>query len=374
MKYWGEDMEFNILVLDGDGIGPEVVAQGVRVLSTAGKRLGHRFNYTYHAIGGAGIDTYGNPLRNETIAEAKKSNAILVGAVGGPKWDDPKATVRPEQAILGLRKALDLFANLRPVKVFPSLKSASAVKPGNIAKADMVVVRESTGGLYFGEPKKITETPSGRTAVDSMVYSEEEIRRILKVGFEIAKGRRKKLTSVDKANVLATSRLWRDIATEMGSRDYPDIALDHILVDTASILLIKNPRQFDVIVTENTFGDILTDEAGVLTASLGMLPSATLSGSNTDKHNSSLGLYEPIHGSAPDIAGTGKANPIGTILSAALLCDYSLGLPKAAKIINRAVETVIREGHRTSDIARPGQTSISTEEMGDLIAQKIDSL
>jgi 3-isopropylmalate dehydrogenase len=366
-------MEFNILVLDGDGIGPEVVAQGVRVLSTTGKRLGHRFNYTYHAIGGAAIDTYGNPLRNETIAEAKNSDAILVGAVGGPKWDDPKATVRPEQAILGLRKALDLFANLRPVKVFPSLKSASPVRSSNIARVDMVVVRESTGGLYFGKPKEITQTPSGRTAVDSMVYSEEEIHRILKVGFEIARSRRKKLTSVDKANVLATSRLWRDIATEMG-RDYPDIMLDHILVDTASILLIKNPRQFDVIVTENTFGDILTDEASVLTASLGMLPSATLAGSTTDKQSASLGLYEPIHGSAPDIAGTGKANPIGTILSAALLCDYSLGLPKAANMINRAVEAVIRQGHRTSDISKSGQSSISTEEMGHLISRKIETL
>ena len=369
-------MEFNILVLQGDGIGPEVTAQGIRILSTIGKKLGHRFNYVYHPIGGAGIDTYGIPLRQETISQAKRSDAILVGAVGGPKWDDPKATIRPETAILGLRKALDLFANLRPVKVFPSLKGASAVKSSNISKVDMIVVRESTGGLYFGKPKQITQTASGRKAVDSMVYSEYEIRRILKVGFEIAGSRRKKLTSVDKANVLATSRLWRDIATDMGT-EYPDVTLNHILVDTASILLIKSPRQFDVIVTENTFGDILTDEVSVLTASIGMLPSATLSGSNItkqDKGNKTLGLYEPIHGSAPDIAGTGKANPIGTILSVALLCQHSLGLPKGAALINKAVEAVIRDGHRTADIATTNQLAISTEEMGHLIAQKIESL
>ena len=366
-------MEFKITVLPGDGIGPEVVAEGLKVLRTVGSKLGHGFNLTRDLVGGAAIDKYGVALRPETVDTALGSDAVLFGAVGGPKWEGPEAKVRAEDGLLALRKALSLFANIRPVKVVPDLAHASVLKPEILEGVDFVVIRELTGGLYYGRPKGRRQTKRGWTGVDTMRYSEAEIDRVLRVGFELARGRRKKLTSVDKSNVLETSRLWRQVATELGDQ-YPDVELEHILVDTCAMQLMRNPAGFDVLVAENTFGDILTDEAAVLAASMGLLPSASLAAVPMEGKRA-FGLYEPIHGTAPDIAGKSIANPIAAILSVSLMLRYSLGLTEEAAIVERAVDQVLSQGYRTPDIfptEATGQVKkVGTAEMGDLITDAI---
>jgi 3-isopropylmalate dehydrogenase len=300
----------------------------------------------------------------------RSCDAVLLGAVGGPKWDDPKAKVRPEDGLLALRKGLGLFANLRPVKVLPLLANSTSLKPEVIKDVDIMVVRELTGGLYFGQPKKQWQTAEGRQAVDTMAYSDKEIERIVKVGFELARTRRKKLTSVDKANVLETSRLWRQVAIEV-SASYPDVEMDHMLVDTCSMRLIQNPAYFDVLVTENTFGDILTDEASMLAGSMGMLPSASLAGIPKGGGAKAFGMYEPIHGSAPKRAGQNMANPIATILSAAMMLRYSMNLVKEAEAIENAVARVLEVGYRTYDIMSDGKTKAGTKEMGNVIVDAV---
>ena len=358
-------MDYKIAVLPGDGIGPEVTNESVRVLDAIGERFGHTFSYEHGAVGGNAIDDFGNALPDSTLRTAKEADAVLFGAVGGPKWDDPRAKTRPEDGLLAIRKGLDLFANLRPVQVVPQLIDASPLKPSVLEGVDFIVVRELTGGLYYGKPKKRWSNSRGRRGVDTMYYSEEFITRVLRVGFELARMRRKKLTSVDKANVLESSRLWREIAMEMGE-EYPDIELDHVLVDTAAMQLVRTPSRFDVMVAENTFGDILTDEAAVLSGSMGMLPSASLAGV-PEPGKRAYGLYEPIHGTAPDIAGKGIANPIASILSTAMLLRYSLGLDEAAALIEDAVSRALADGYRSGDIASPGDNVIGTTEMGNII-------
>ncbi len=352
-------MYATITLLPGDGIGPEVVAEGRKILEAVAAQFGHTFTFTEALIGGIAIDETGDPLPDESLAACHASDAVLLGAVGGPKWSDPRAPVRPEQGLLRLRKELKLFANLRPVKVAPALASASPLKPEVVAGVDLVIVRELTGGLYFGRPQGRCDDEGGRAAVDTLRYTEAEIERLVRVAFELARARRKKLTSVDKANVLASSRLWREVAHEV-ARDYPDVACEDRLVDACAMHLIRHPADFDVIATENMFGDILSDEASMLAGSLGMLPSASL-GSDPP------GLYEPIHGSAPDIAGKGIANPLATILSVAMLLRSSLGLPDEAAAVEGAVETVLAAGHRTADLAGPDQPTLSTQAMGALV-------
>ena len=362
-------MNFDITVLPGDGVGPEVTDEAVKVLKATGKRYGHAFNLQYGLIGGVAIDEQGVALAADTLKMCKRSDAVLLGAVGGPKWDDPQAKVRPENGLLALRKGLKLFANLRPVKVFPMLVDSTNLKPQVIDGADFVFVRELTGGLYFGKPKRQWQTSRGRRAIDSMVYSEQEIEHIVRVGFELAKGRKKRLVSVDKANVLETSRLWRQVAVEV-SAHYPDVALEHMLVDACSMRLIQNPTYFDVLVTENTFGDILTDEASMLAGSMGMLPSASLAGVPVEGV-STFGLYEPIHGSAPRRAGLNMANPIAIILSVAMMLRYSLDLSVEAQAVETAVDEVLQEDYRTYDIMDEGKTKVGTREMGGLVAHKV---
>jgi 3-isopropylmalate dehydrogenase len=335
-------MNFNITLLPGDGIGPEIVAEAVRVLDVVASKYGHSFKFTERLMGGCSIDRYGSSLTDETLADCKSADAVLLGAVGGPKWDDPAAKDRPERGLLALRKGLGVFANLRPVKVHPALIDSSPLKPEKLKGVDIMVVRELTGGLYFGWPKGRDIKDGRERAVDTLEYYDYEIKRVMELAFELAKGRRKKVTSVDKANVLESSRLWRQIAVQVGKAN-PDVELEHTLVDTASMRLITGPAWMDVVVTENMFGDILTDEASVLAGSMGMLPSASLS-------ETGMGLYEPIHGSAPDIAGKGIANPIGTILSTAMLLRYSLKLEAEAASIENAVDATITAGARTADI------------------------
>ena len=361
-----------IAVLAGDGIGTEVVEVGLRVLQAAADAYGWSFSADHALIGGAAIDATGSALPDETLAVASRADAVYFGAVGGPKWDNPLAKVRPEQGILGLRKALDLYANLRPVKLSPSLLSHSVLKEDIVRGTDMIVVRELTGGLYFGKPSRRWQSPTGWRAVDTLAYSEQEIDRVLRTSFDLARLRRKKLTSVDKANVLTTGRFWREIANRVAV-DYPDVTLEHILVDSAAMYLIRRPASFDVMVTENMFGDILTDEASVLAGSMGMLPSASL-GSHSNSLGGVQGLYEPIHGTAlytPEVVGTGRANPIAAILSAALMLRYSLALPVVADAIEQAVESILDAGYRTSDIAGPGTEVVVTDRMGELIAAEI---
>lgn len=358
-------MAFNILVLPGDGIGVEVMDEALKVLEAVERRFKREFDLQTDLAGGAAIDAHGAPLSDQTLAKAKRSTAVLFGAVGGPKWDDLRGRVRPEQGLLRLRRELDLFANLRPVSVHPRLVDASPLKAEVLRGTDMVIIRELTSGLYFGKPQRRWQTSRGRQAVDTLRYSEREVRRVLQVGFELARSRRKKLTSVDKANILDTSRMWREIALEM-SADYPDVTLEHVLVDAMTMHLLRRPADFDVIVTENTFGDIITDEAAMLTGSMGMLPSASLGKRRAD--GSGQGLYEPIHGTAPDIAGQGKANPVAMILSAAMMLRHSCKLEQEAAAIEQAVDSVLAEGYRTPDIAAQGTTIVSTTEMGDRIA------
>jgi 3-isopropylmalate dehydrogenase len=346
-------MEANIVLVPGDGIGPDVVTEAVKVLEKIAQRFGHSFHFSKYLIGGCSIDAFGTALTAEALEACKKADAVLLGAVGGPRWDNPQAAVRPEQGLLALRKGLGVFANLRPVKIYPSLIGASPLRPEKLIGVDLIVVRELTGGLYFGQPKGRSKVDGVEKAVDTLEYSEVEIRRIVKMAFEIADGRRKKVTSVDKANVLESSRLWRQVTAEV-SRDFPDITLENMLVDTAAMRLVSNPAGFDVIVTENMFGDILTDEAAVLSGSMGLLPSASLG-------RGGPGLYEPIHGSAPDIAGKGIANPIGTILSAAFLLRYSLKLEQEAALIESAVEKTIQAGILTADLGGDKKTGEVTE-------------
>jgi len=360
-------MKFDVAVLPGDGIGPEVITQALRVLQAVGEKFGHSFHLHDGLIGGIAIDTLGTALSDETLKICKQCDAVLLGAVGGSKWDDPQAKVHPEDGLLALRKELGLFANLRPVKVFPMLVNSTNLKPEVVKGVDLLVVRELTGGLYFGQPKKQWRTPEGRQAVDTLAYSEAEIERILRVGFELARSRRKKLTSVDKANVLQSSRLWRQIAIEV-SADYPDVELQHMLVDACAMRFIQRPSELDVLVTENMFGDILTDEASMLAGSMGMLPSASLAGIPRGR---TFGMYEPIHGSAPSRAGQNLANPIATILSVAMMLRYSLTLETEAQAIENAVLATLEQGYRTYDIMSKGKNKIGTKEMGDLIAQKV---
>ena len=364
-------MDFQIAVLGGDGIGPEVTAQGVRVMETVGRVFGHRFQLEYGDVGGISIDKHGTPLLPEVREIAVASDAVLFGAVGGPKWDDPTAQVHPEDALLQLRSHLDVFANIRPVRVYPWLAESNVLKPEVLEGVDLVVVRELTGGLYYAQPKGRHETPQGWTAVDTMRYSDGEVERILRVGFELAQSRRGKLASVDKANVLECSRLWRQVATRMAA-EYPGVELEHVLVDSCAMELIQRPARFDVIVAENTFGDILSDEASVLAASMGMLPSASLSGVPVVGKRT-RGFYEPIHGTAPDIAGRAIANPIGSILSVALMLRYSLGLNEEAVTVEKAVDGVLMDGCFTEDIATPGAPRVSTTAMGDRIVTVLES-
>jgi 3-isopropylmalate dehydrogenase len=358
-----------INVLPGDGIGPEVMEESLKVLRAIEQSYDHTFAISEDVVGGASIDKYGSALRPETLDLAQKSDAVLFGAVGGPKWDDPKAKVRPEQAILGLRKGLGLFANLRPVKVWPQLIQASTIRPEVLKGVDMVIIRELTGGLYFGKPQKRWESRDGRQAVDTLRYSEREVDRIIRVGFELARTRRNKLTIVDKANVLETGRLWREIGTEL-AKEYKDVETEFLLVDAAAMHLIRRPGDFDVMVTENMFGDILTDEASMLSGSMGMQPSASLG--RRRKDGTGLGMYEPIHGTAPDIAGQGKANPLAMILSAAMMLRYSLGLTNEADAIERAVDSVLEEGYRTADIVEKGGQITDTVKMGNLVVDRLD--
>lgn len=343
---------YRIAAIPGDGVGPEVVAAARRVVDAAAERFAFDIDWSEHAAGGAAIDAYGVAIRDEDVTACGAADAVLLGAVGGPKWDDPKAAVRPEQALFRLRGALGLFANLRPVTVHPTIAaSAAPVRAELLDGVDLLIVRELTGGLYFGERVEATGEPGERHASDTLPYTEPEIRRVVRLAFELARGRRRRLTSVDKANVLATSRLWRTVVEEMRS-EFPDVEVGHQLVDSCAMLLIRQPAQFDVLVTENLFGDILSDEAGVLAGSLGLLPSASL-GERRTAHGT-FGLYEPIHGSAPDIAGQDRANPIGTILSAAMLLRLSLGRGDVADAIEAAVTAALDAGWRTGDLARAG--------------------
>jgi 3-isopropylmalate dehydrogenase len=340
---------YQIASIGGDGVGPEVIAAARRIVDAAASRFGFAVEWSEYLAGGAAIDTYGVAIRPEDVAACGAADAILLGAVGGPKWSDPSAPVRPEQALFALRGELGLFANLRPVKVHPALVASSPLRPDLLEGVDLLIVRELTGGVYFGEREEAAQEPGGRRAVDTMPYSEDEIRRIVLLAGAYALGRRRRLTSVDKANVLATSRLWRRIVDEERRR-MPDVEVSHQLVDSCAMLLIRQPAAFDVIVTENLFGDILSDEAAVLAGSLGMLPSASLANRQND-HGGTFGLYEPIHGSAPDIAGRDKANPVGTILSAAMMFFSSLRRPDVAEAIESAVSATLDAGWRTGDLA-----------------------
>ena len=359
-------MQFNLAVLPGDGVGPEVTNEAIKVLQAIGKKYNHTLNLQNGLIGGIAIDETGEALPKDTLKMCQSSDAVLLGAVGGPKWDDPKARVHPEDGLLALRKGLGLFANLRPVKVFPMLVDSTNLKPEVVNGVDLIFVRELTGGLYFARPKRQWQTSKGRRATDTMTYSEQEIERIVRVGFELARSRRKKLTSVDKANVLQASRLWRQVAMEVAEK-YPDVELDHMLVDACAMRLIQNPAYFDVVVTENMFGDILTDEASMLAGSMGMLPSASLAGVPREGVRI-FGMYEPIHGSAPRRAGLNMANPIAIILSLAMMLRYSFNLIMEAQAIESAVEGVLQENYRTYDIMDEGKTKVGTKDMGDLVA------
>ncbi|MQA90865.1 MAG: 3-isopropylmalate dehydrogenase [Gemmatimonas sp.] len=362
-------MKASILVLPGDGIGPEVAAEGVRVLRAVAERWGHEFEFEDALLGGCAIDATGSPFPDETLEAAQATDAVLLGAVGGPKWDDPEAMVRPEQGLLGIRKALGLFANLRPVVLHPRLISASPLRADLLEGVDLLVVRELTGGIYFGEKRR--ETIEGvEQATDVCTYSVVEIERVVRAAASLARGRRGKLTSVDKANVLETSRLWRRVTDRIMRDEFPDVQLETILVDACAMHLLRRPADFDVIVTENMFGDILTDEASMLAGSMGLLPSASL-GSPVKGRKTRPGLYEPIHGSAPDIEGQGVANPLATILSAALLLRHSLGLEVEAAAVEAAVSDVLDSGVRTRDVAGPGEPWEGTATVGEAVAAAV---
>ena len=360
-------MEAKITLLPGDGIGPEIVAETRKLLEVVAAKYNHNFNFNEQLFGGIAIDETGTPLPDDTLAACLHSDAVLMGAVGGPKWDDPRAKVRPEQGLLGLRKALGAFANLRPVKVFDALADASPLRPEKVRGVDIMFVRELTGGIYFGTPQGRLDSENGREGFNTMRYNEMEIRRIVEIAFDLATKRKKKVTSVDKANVLVTSRVWREVAQEVAD-EHPDIEYEVILVDAMAMHLINRPADFDVVVTGNLFGDILSDEASMITGSLGMLPSAALGVPG------SIGLYEPIHGSAPDIAGKGIANPLATMLSAAMMLRSSLNLDTEAAAIETAVSNVLNAGHRTADLARVGETAVGTKEMGAFVTMALENI
>ena len=357
-------MEKNIAVIKGDGIGPEIVNEAIRVLEKTAQKYGHKFNFTDVLMGGIAIDKTGVPLPQETVDICKASDSVLLGAVGGPKWDKGAGNLRPEAGLLGIRSALGLFANIRPAKLLEPLADACPLKNEITAQGlDLVIVRELIGGAYFGKRMTCIDENGHKTAADEMKYSDYEVERICRVAFDLAKKRRKKVTSVDKANVLDSSRLWREISHKIAAEN-PDVEFSDMLVDNTAMQLVRNPAQFDVIVTENLFGDILSDEASMITGSLGMLPSASL-GEGT------CGLYEPIHGSAPDIAGQDKANPLATILSAAMMLRYSFDMQEEAQAIESAVDAVLADGYRTADIMSEGKTLVGCRKMGELVVEKI---
>src|SRR3990170_7874648 len=354
-----------IALLGGDGIGQEVIPEARKVLEVVGRATGASFEFEPALVGGSAIDATGDPLPPSTLALCERSDAILFGAVGGPKWDALPQEKRPERGLLGLRKELDLFANLRPATCFPMLVDASPLKRSVVEGTDIMVIRELTGGLYFGEPRGREEfADGGARAINTMAYTSREIERVARTGFDVARKRKKRLASVDKANVLVVSQLWREVVTRVG-KDYPAVALEHVLEANCAMALVQRPTQFDTVVTENTFGDILSDEAAILAGSMGMLPSASLGGA--------VGLYEPVHGTAPDIAGKGVANPIAAILSAAMLLRYSLDMQQEADRVERAVQRVLEQGHRTADIAAAGVRPAGTPGMGDLIVREVEA-
>ena len=353
-----EPTVYPIAVLPGDGVGPDVTREAIRILTRIGERFNHHFEFREALVGGAALDKCGVPLPDDALALCKNSQAVLLGAVGGLKWDGNPPHLKPEQALLGLRKELGLYANLRPAKIYKSLMEASTLKPEVLQGADILVIRELTGGIYFGTPRGFYENGGDERAVNTLVYSASEVVRIARVAFEASRLRKKKVCSVDKANILETSQLWRKVVIRI-SAEYPDVELTHMYVDNCAMQLIRNPRQFDVLVTENMFGDILSDEAAMLTGSIGMLPSASLGGR--------VALYEPVHGSAPDIAGQDKANPIATIASAAMMLRHSFGLEREAQCIESAIETVLENGCRTADIVNNGSLPLGTVAMGDAI-------
>ena len=357
-------MKAKIAVLAGDGVGREIVPEAVKVLKVLAQKFGHHFEFASGDIGGQAIDKVGVPLPQDTLSLAKQSDAVLLGAVGGPKWESLDYSLRPERALLGIREALGLYANLRPAKLYPNLAEASTLKKEVVEGIDILVVRELTGGIYFGKPKGIEKLPNGsERGINTEVYTTEEIRRIAKVAFDAARRRKKKLTSVDKANVLESSELWRRVVIEV-QKDYPDVVLSHMYVDNAAMQLVRNPRQFDVMLCNNMFGDILSDEAAMLTGSIGMLPSASV--------GAQVGLFEPIHGSAPDIAGKNIANPIATIASAAMMLSYAFKLDKEAELIEQAIVKTLDLGYRTKDIQSPGSRVVGTTDMGDAIVRNLN--
>ncbi|MBX3069991.1 MAG: 3-isopropylmalate dehydrogenase [Thermomicrobiales bacterium] len=363
-------MNSSIVVMPGDGVGPEITAAALAVLDAVASRYGHTFRLTEVAIGGDAIDKHGVPLRPEDLRVCRKADAILLGAVGGPQWDNIEVGLRPERGLLALRKGLGLFANLRPVAVHPDLASTSPIKSEIVSGVDLVVVRELTGGIYFGKPTRQWADSRGRLAVDTMKYREQEVERVVRLAFELARTRRKQVASVDKSNVLSTSRLWREIVNEIAP-EFPDVTLEHVLVDAMAMRLVRQPGRFDVIVMENMFGDILTDEASVIAGSIGLLPSASLGAQKGSGSGRRIGLYEPIHGSAPSMAGQGKANPTGTILSLAMLLRSSLGLTEEAEAVDKAVSSAIANGVRTYDISEPGTSPVSTSDFGAAVASRI---
>ena len=364
-------MDARIAVLGGDGIGPEVTAEAVKVIDSIGRCFKHDFTYVTGPVGGVAIDATGSALPDDTMNIVLGSDAVLFGAVGGPKWDDPLATVRPEDGILALRKRLGLFANLRPCKVYSQLIHSSPLRPELLVDVNFLIVRELTGGLYFGKPKRRWKNSRGRRAVDTLAYSEKEIERVIRVAFELARDRKKRVHSLDKMNVMESSRLWREIAAEVGA-DYPDVELIHMLADNAAMQIITKPSVFDVIVAENTFGDILSDEAAVISGSLGMLPSASISSlppkNGRRRRGGKPALYEPIHGSAPDITGKSLANPMASILSAAMMLRWSFGMHKEADVMESGIESMLAEGYRTMDIASGGERPLTTSQVGDMVA------
>ncbi len=355
-------MQKRITVIPGDGIGTEVVAQALRLLDRIEHVYGHRFERQEALAGGAALDATGHPLPGDTLEKCKSSDAVLLGALGGPKWDGNPPGLKPENGLLGLRSGLGLYANLRPARIYPALANASTLKKEVVSGVDLLIVRELTGGIYFGQPRGISKKGAEEVGINTEVYHTSEIQRIARVGFEAARRRRRKLMSVDKANVLESSQLWRRVVTDVG-KDFPDVELGHLYVDNCAMQLIANPKQFDVIVTSNLFGDILSDEAAMLTGSIGMLPSASLGGN--------IGMYEPVHGSAPDIAGKDFANPIATIASLAMMLKYSFGLQREADALEQAIVSVLEAGYRTSDLREEGKTIVGTRKMGDLLIERI---
>ena len=358
-------MNKNICLLPGDGIGPEILTQGRKVLEAVARKGGHSFNFTSALIGGAAVDATGSPLPEATVIQCKQSDAVYLAAVGGPKWDTLPPEQRPERGLLGIRKALGLFANLRPALMLPELSGACLLRPEAAKNGiDLIVVRELTGDIYFGEPRGIETRDGLRTGYNTMIYNEDEIRRIAKVAFETAMKRQHKVCSVDKSNVLETSRLWRSVVAEV-HRQYPDVELSNMYVDNAAMQLVRAPSQFDIILTGNIFGDILSDEASAITGSLGMLPSASVGATGP-------GLFEPVHGSAPDIAGTDNANPLATILSGAMMLRLALNLPNEALMVEKAVSDALRQGYRTPDIMEPGKKAVGCSQMGSIVIENIE--